>query len=448
MFRSISFKTILLVVVFFFQVSLGQEFSVEADIGGTATIADRGDVVLRWNDEALNQVRTLRLGAFDAARVYAMLNVAMFDAANGANGYASRARFRPALIDPPNRRRQRRNGIAAASAAANAILGLLFPDSATIFQTMNDEIVEGILASSSTSEDDDEETGNGTFIRRGLAWGESVGKAVFELRSTDGSLPKEVQSAGDGPGAFRSDFGSAAFRNMDSFFVEDPLAYVSSQGPPPLDSREYAAAHTEVRLLGNAAYANTDYDEIFSFWKAGGGTVRPPGEWIKITQMVSKQEGTTKSLISTTLLFATMSIALADASIAVAHDKFEYQFWRPETAIREADGDGNDETTQDTTWSPRNGSKGGSPEHTSGQSAFAGVGSTVLAAFYGTDDITFEAEGDNAIAGPRSYPSFSDAAREAGRSRIYSGIHFDFSNQAGQVTGRAIAREIVQNWQQ
>jgi len=390
---------------------------------------ERGDVVLRWNTEVLNQVRENRVGAFDAARAYALLNIAMFDTVNGAEG-RRRARYNEALISPPNIRLGV-NRIAAVSAAASTVLSQLFPDNADVFDSLLEEITGQL--------------GQGFRVQRGLEWGADVGNQVIEIRSTDGSTPKETLAAGTGPGVFRSDFGSAAFRNMDSFFVDDPLAYVSD-GPPSLDSREYAAAHTEVRLLGDARYANTDYEEIFTFWKAGGGSVRPPGEWIKITQVLAQQEGTTESLLSTTLLFATMSIGLADASIAVTFDKFTYQFWRPETAILEADSDGNDETTQDLEWAPRNGSKGGSPEHTSGQSAFAAVGSTILADFYGTDNIMFEAEGDNAIAGPRNFASFSDAAKEAGRSRIFSGIHFEFSNQAGQAIGRGIAGEVLQ-WQ-
>jgi len=417
MFQSIFFTTTLLCVAVF-----GQQ-------------EPQGDVILRWNDEALNQVRTQRLGAFDAARAYALLNVAMFDVANGVDG--RRARFNEALVVPPNRRSARRNRpnrMAAVSAAANEVLSQLFPESTDAFDFILNDIVDGLGGSTNTR------------VRRGLRLGESVGSEVIAVGSTDGSTPRETQLAGEGVPLFRSDFGSAAFRNVEPLFVEDALVYVSPNGPPALDSPEYAAAHTEVRLLGDVGYVNEEYDEIFSFWQARGGSVRPPGEWIKITQAVAEQQGTTESLIQTSLLFATMSMALNDASIAVVADKFQYQFWRPETAIREADMDGNDDTTQDLEWSPRNGSRGGSPEHTSGQSAFAGVGSTILAAFYGNDNIEFEAEGDNSIAGPRTFASFSDAAREAGRSRIFSGIHFEFSNQAGQATGRGIAREVL-SWQ-
>jgi hypothetical protein len=111
--------------------------------------------------------------------------------------------------------------------------------------------------------------------------------------------------------------------------------------------------------------------------------------------------------------------------------------------VRNADADGNPDTVADPYWTPRNGSFGSSPEHTSGQSTFAGSTSTVLARFYCRDRIAFTFEGDDAIAGPRRFASFSAAARQAGRARIFAGIHFEFSNQAGQTAGRAVAREIA-----
>ncbi|WP_179130999.1 vanadium-dependent haloperoxidase [Candidatus Entotheonella palauensis] len=372
-------------------------------------------------------MRIERLGAFDAARTYAMVNVAMFDAVNGINRRQHKSDLAHALV-PPFGAPARANRKAAAAAAAHAVLSALYPDQVSTYDDQLDVHLNRLR-------------GRGR-IARGVAWGEYVGDQVVTLRANDGTSPPETQPGGSGPGEFRADFGAAAFRNMTPFAIADPLAYVSA-GTPALTSPEYLAAHTEVRLLGDVAYANPTYDEVFNFWKAGGGSVRPPGEWIKIAIVVAGDQGTVRNLSKTSQLFALLSMALADASISVVHDKFTYHFWRPATAIREASTDGNPDTVEDVNWNPRNGSIGGSPEHTSGQSAFAGVGSTILASFYGDDNITFEFTGDNAIAGSRVFASFSDAAREAGRSRILAGIHFEFSNQAGQETGRGVAREVL-----
>ncbi len=154
----------------------------------------------------------------------------------------------------------------------------------------------------------------------------------------------------------------------------------------------------------------------------------------------------TKFSISRTVrLFALLGMALGDSAATSADSKFAYHFWRPATAIQNADTDGNPDTEADASWAPRNGSIGGSPEHTSGQSTFAGSGSTILADFYCDDHITFTFTGDNAIAGSRTFGGFSEAATEAGRARIFAGIHFEFSNQAGQSAGRGLAREILDN---
>ncbi len=230
---------------------------------------------------------------------------------------------------------------------------------------------------------------------------------------------------------------------MTPFGILDPSIYLSA-GPPALASPDYAVALNEVKLLGNAAIPDQDKEEMFRFWRAGGGSARPPGEWIKIALTVAPAHDATRhSILHTARLFALLGMALGDSAITSVDSKFTYHFWRPTTAIQNADTDGNPETQADPTWTPRNGSIGGSPEHTSGQSTFAAAGATVLGQFYCDDDMAFAFEGDNAIAGPRTFASFSEAAAEAGRARIFAGIHFEFSNQAGQQAGRGVAKEIL-----
>lgn len=135
-------------------------------------------------------------------------------------------------------------------------------------------------------------------------------------------------------------------------------------------------------------------------------------------------------------------------------DKYAWHYWRPGDAIRQASTDGNAATIEDPTWSPRNGVCtnpsvascavfGGTPEHTSGTSMFAGAAAEILASFYCSGDVPFAFTGEQPGSAARSYKGFAQAAREAGRSRIYGGIHFQFSNDAGREAGKAIAREIV-----
>ena len=124
--------------------------------------------------------------------------------------------------------------------------------------------------------------------------------------------------------------------------------------------------------------------------------------------------------------------------------KFTFRFWRPATAIREADTDGNTLTDPDPSWSPRAGGIGGNPEYWSGHSIFSGAGAAALAGFFCSDAVPFSLTTDSAPDGvARTYPGFSAAAAEAGQSRIFGGIHFGFSNQEGLAAGKAIAEEIL-----
>ena len=137
-------------------------------------------------------------------------------------------------------------------------------------------------------------------------------------------------------------------------------------------------------------------------------------------------------------------MALSDVVGPTYMTKFIYRHWRPATAIREASTDGNPNTDEDATWSPRGGGIGGTPEHTSGHSAFSGAGAAVLAGFFCADNIAFSLTTDTAPGGQaRTYPSFSSAANEAGLSRVLGGVHFQFSNQAGLEAGRAVGAEVL-----
>ncbi len=385
--------------------------------------------IFTWNELALDTVRTARLGAFAAARLYAMVNVAMYDAINGIRVARGRSRRDFALV-PPDGAPSRANRQAAAVAAAHAVLSALHPELADRYNTQLEVDLAGLSRPPG-------------LIEAGRQWGENVGQQVVALRANDGSSPSETQPGDTAPGGYRADWGSAQYRNMAPFGVCDPGTYLSA-GPPALDSAAYADAFNEVKTLGNSANPDQEKDEIFNFWRAGGGSVRPPGEWIKIALAVAPQHELTRgSLSRTSRLFALLGMALGDSATTSAQSKFTYHFWRPATAIRNADTDGNPATEQDATWTQRNGSIGSSPEHTSGQSTFGGAGSTILASFYGDDCHKFSFTGDNAIAGERTFNSFSAAATEAGRARIFADIHFEFSNQAGQQAGRGVAQEIL-----
>lgn len=253
------------------------------------------------------------------------------------------------------------------------------------------------------------------------------------------------------PGEFRASF-DARWRSMTPFAIADTSAYVPAP-PPALSGLDYAAAFEDVRTCGSndpsldglCADATTpaQRDEISNFWLAEGGTARETGTWVQAALAIAAQQGTVKSTSATARLFALVAMATADAVKVAWATKAAFFTWRPTTAIHLADTDANPATSRATDWTSRIGAVGGSPEYTSGTSTFAGAASVAIEDFYCHDTVAFSFQTDLASSGPRSYASPLEAAREAGRSRIFQGIHFEFSNDAGRRAGRAIGREIV-----
>ncbi len=394
------------------------------------------EVILDWNEHALNTVREGKLGAAVAGRIYAMVNVAMYDAVNGIDVARGLSKRDYALIAPFNASKifflaphdAPKNGSrqAAAATAAYTVLSKLHPENK---ETYNTQLMADLA-----------DLGNTQWALNGQKWGEYVGKKVVALRSRDGSSPDVTLPGKKKIGIFRKAFPSAQYAKLKPFAISDPVKY-RSPGPPALNSPEYAEAFNEVKTLGNSAFPDKEKENLFMFWKGGKGSSRPPGEWMKIAMVLSDSKEL--SISSTARLFALLGMAMGD-TVAVGWDnKRHFMHWRPADAIRNADADGNSLTKQDADWVPRNGSTGSAPEHFSGTAVFAGAGSTILKGFFNTDDISFTFEGDNAIAGPKTFSSFSEAGAEAGRVRIYAGIHFEFSNQGGQKAGRNLANEIL-----
>jgi hypothetical protein len=281
--------------------------------------------------------------------------------------------------------------------------------------------------------------GSSQAVLAGESWGVQVGHQVVARRNQDGTQSPEIIPAGSDPGEFRASF-DARFRNMRPFGIRSKLPYVSPP-PPALTSSTYTAAFNEVKVLG-VQDGNALRNEIATFWLAEGGTVRETGVWFQAAVAIAEQEHTTSSISNTVRLFALLGMAIADAVIVSWETKARFFTWRPTTAIREANTDGNPNTVADPNWTSRTGAVGTSPEYTSGLSTFSGAASRVIEVFYGDTQLEFCFETDAALA-PRCYPSALAAAVEAGRSRIFQGIHFEFSNVGGRVAGRAVGNEVA-----
>jgi hypothetical protein len=146
-----------------------------------------------------------------------------------------------------------------------------------------------------------------------------------------------------------------------------------------------------------------------------------------------------------------LNLAMADDYIASWEAKYHYNFWRPVTAIRLGDADGNPDTQGVADWTPLV-TTYPMPDHDSGHAVQGGVAAEILKQVFGTDRVAFTACSMTVGAGAtcddpapilRSYSSFSQAADENAVSRIYIGIHFRRAVEEGVQHGRKIAEYAV-----
>jgi hypothetical protein len=194
--------------------------------------------------------------------------------------------------------------------------------------------------------------------------------------------------------------------------------------------------------------------------KTQTGTITPPGHWNQIAAAASA--GRSMTLAESARLYAMLNIAMADAAIAAWDMKYQNDLWRPIHAVRLAATNPNDPNYNpglqpvagDLPWAewlpliPTS----NHPEYVSGHSTFSGAAAEVLTALLGSHGITFTVSADDALVDPatgqperRTFTSFWDAANEAGRSRIFGGIHYQFSSLDGLVTGGEIGDWVLAN---
>lgn len=385
--------------------------------------------VLRWNTLALNAIATNRTAPPLAARQLAILSVAMYDAANSVTREGTNY-----LV--PGRAPARTNVDVAVGVAANRVLSVLFPNQkdwfkAELQQTMS-QVPKGI----------------------GRVYGQILGYAVanriLKARANDGSTNTVTYSASGQVGRWEP---------TPPAFVQSPLlpqwggvkpfamqsgSQFRSPAPPALTSQQYTDDFNEVKTLGatNSTTRTADQTEIAHFWAAGAGTVTPPGMWNVFAQEQARSANL--STTQTAKLLAVLNVAMADAGIACWDTKYFYDMWRPVTAIRKADLDGNTDTTQDATWTSLIGTPP-FPTYTSGHSTFSAAAAEVLSAFFGANT-AFSGTSDGLTGVTRNWTSFRAAANEAGDSRVYGGIHFRFDSTAGIDCGKNIGVVALQRF--
>ena len=385
--------------------------------------------ILDWNELLLDAIRTSSSAPTLASRNLAILHTAIYDSVNSIEQTHQPYRFQ--LEPPPDASSE-----AAVVGAGFAVSVLLYPEHRATFDGAYARYLNSTPASAALTD--------------GLHLGRLIGQMAVEGRSTDGSSTQVPYIPSDTPGQWRR---TPPFYRppldphwgfVDPFCLEDIDAFLPP-GPPALDSAAYAADMNQVKAWGGTTSAarTPEQSATAKFWSDFSYTETPPGHWMDIAASVVDSRG--NILAETARVCALLALAQADAAIVVWRTKYHYNFWRPVTAINQADEDGNPATDKDETWqsfllTPP------FPEYVSGHSAFSMASAVVLKNFCGTDAVSF-AVGSDAVPGVlRTYYSFTDCAHEIGMSRIYGGIHFMSANRDGKACGAKIGQFVFSNF--
>jgi hypothetical protein len=383
-----------------------------------APAAARADAVTQWNLNASNALFTVA-GQPPQVSVphLAMVHGAVYDAVNaidgGHEGYLLTSRV-GAPFDSKD---------AAAAAAAYRVLLHLVPTQQTQLEAQYSASLAAIP--------------DGAAKTRGIAVGEAAAAAMIAARTNDGRFGAYRFPAGSGPGQWRPvlpAFVSDPFawlKDVRPFLIESSSQF-RSKGPLDLTSPQYARELAEVQSVGSATSTMRTADQTHAarYWAEN-----PPATWSRVFRTLSAQQGL--SATENARLYAMLYLTAADALITVWDDKAHYLFWRPITAIREADVDGNPATVADPAWLPLIPTPPYT-EHSSGHAALSGSIVATLQDFFGTDRIGWSDTTNGGLT--RSFSRLSQAIDEVVDARVWSGIHFRTADEQGARIGRQVAQ--------
>jgi hypothetical protein len=271
----------------------------------------------------------------------------------------------------------------------------------------------------------------------GIATGEAAATELLMARAGDGRLGpfRFAESTVVGgwrlvPPATVTDPG-AWLKDVTPFVVRDPDRF-RGRAPHRLGSRAYAADLNEVKAVGRATGSTRTPDQTAAaeYW----GTTNATATMASIIRSVASGQGGT--LDDHARLLARVYTNAADALIVTWRDKARYSFWRPFHAIREAASDGNNATEADPDWTALIATPP-YPDHPGGLSTFGSAVAATMQHFYGRDRATFNGTTPGGVT--RQFTSFSQVRDDIVEARIWSGIHFRFSDTEAAKIGRRVA---------
>jgi hypothetical protein len=375
----------------------------------------QADVITDWDIRATAVASPAALGQ----RELAIVNLAMFDAVNSVTPV-----YRPYLVRvPPS---GPTSPVAAAASAAATALAALHPQQSETFQT---ELRKYLLTIPAPADE----------IHRGVDLGELVASRIVEARATDGATGTDLYRPQTQPGQYvpTATMVGSTWPSMPPFVLKRPEQFRS--GPPVrLASWQWASDYNEIKTFGarNSEARSAAQTETARFWLMTGPQAYHP----LARQIIAARN---MNLVDSARFMAMFAAALTDAYIAVFDAKYQYEFWRPLTAIRNGDIDGNYGTEIDPTWVPLDATPL-HPEYPCAHCILSSTAATLIESVVGTDRIPELSLTSSTAPGVTHRWSKTEAlVDEVANARIWAGFHYRFSTRAGASMGRRVGKYVA-----
>jgi len=278
----------------------------------------------------------------------------------------------------------------------------------------------------------------------GIAVGDAAANAMITLRASDGSSPPQFKAPGPAvPGEWQATpscpvvngvASGIAFQwqNVTPFGIPSASSFLLDP-PPVLTSNQYAKAYNEVMTVGSVYSTERPPDRanVALFYAASS----PTQVFNQAAQQVAHEERT--SLSENARDFALINMAISDSLVASFFNKYHYNFWRPETAIRAGDTDGNRKTDPDLNYAPFVVTPC-FPSYPSNHGSAANAAAAVMRRLYGEAGHSITLTNPAVPSIVLQYTSFRQITDDISDARVYGGIHFRTDQDAGEVLGKAV----------
>ena len=371
------------------------------------------DAVCEWNTKAGEIIVSARMGPPPANRALAIANTAVYEAVNAITKRYPAGALK--LEAAPGA------SVDAAVAAANrTALSKLLPSQQSVIDTAYQAALSKIA--------------DGPAKTSGITVGEKAAAAILAMRADDGAAAAETYRPQTAAGVYVPTVIPA----VTHWPQRKPWLMTSSSqfrpGPPPaLTSPLWARDYNEIKALGgkSSSRRTAEQTQIAGFWEA---TLPPIYNGIVLS--IADVPG--REVTQNARLFAAVAQAADDALLAVFEAKYHYNFWRPVTAIRNGDLDGNDATERDVSWTPFIETPM-HPEYPCAHCTVAAAVGTVLQAEIGSGSMPTLTTTSYLVKGPaRNWAKIEDFMQEVENARVYDGVHFRNSTEVGTALGKQV----------